>query len=128
MQPLQKQRPVFLNLLLIRFPVTAILSILHRISGVILVISFPLMMYLFAQSLQSESAYTQVQQFLTQGFGRIVVLLLLWSISHHFFAGIRYFLIDLEWIITRQSAGRSAWIVIVVSILVTAMLFLGVSR
>ena len=104
MHPLQKQRPVYLNLLQIRFPVPAVLSILHRISGAILVLAFPVLIYLFGQSLHSEGAFNEVHQLLTSGVGRIAVLFLLWSISHHFFAGIRYFMIDLEWIITRQAA------------------------
>lgn len=125
MQPLQKQRPVFLNLFLIRFPAPAVLSILHRISGAILVLAFPVLLYLFSLSLNSAGDFAKVHHFLTHGIGRLGVLLVLWSISHHFFAGIRYFLIDLEWIISRQAAIQSAWITIVIALISTAVLFLG---
>ena len=126
MQPLQKQRPIFLNLFLIRFPVTAVLSILHRLSGVILVVAFPVLSYLFSRSLETTQNYIEVKALLTQGTGRWLILLLLWSICHHFYAGLRYLMIDFEWVISRQAAARSAYVVFILSFISAGFLFVEI--
>ena len=53
-------RPVFLNLFKIRMPIMALLSIAHRISGILLAVLIPIGVYLFATSLQGEDGYQRV--------------------------------------------------------------------
>jgi succinate dehydrogenase / fumarate reductase cytochrome b subunit len=109
--PNDKKRPVFFDLLRIRQPVTAVLSVGHRLSGVALLLSIPLLVYLFDRSLDSEQGYRQVAELLQGAPARLVLLLLLWVFLHHFFSGIRYLLIDVDVGVDIRRARTSAWLV-----------------
>lgn len=101
-------RPVYLNLLKIRQPVTAIASIGHRISGVLLFLSIPLLIWMLDLSLRSPQGYEQVVQLLQQPLMKLLVLLLAWAGAHHFFAGIRFLLTDIDWGVDLATARRTA--------------------
>ena len=68
-----KSRPVYLNLLRIRQPVGAVVSILHRISGLVLVLALPALFYLLQQSLASEEGYRAVREFFSGIVGRVAL-------------------------------------------------------
>ena len=104
-------RPRFLNLLQIRFPVPAVISIMHRASGAALLHSIPLMLWLLDRSLESKSGFDEVLSLLGSPGGRVLLFLLLWALSHHLLAGIRYLLIDVEVGVEKSAARRSAWLV-----------------
>lgn len=104
-------RPVYLNLLKIRQPVTALASIGHRISGVLLFLSIPLMIWMLDQSLRGPAEYQQIVALYQQPLMKLVVLLLAWAGAHHFFAGIRFLLIDVDWGVDLATARRTALIV-----------------
>ncbi len=116
------QRPVFLNLLRIHFPVTAVVSIGHRASGVLLFLAVPFAAWLLHLSLEGPEGYATAAAFLAGGGMRVVLLVLLWMLAHHFYAGIRYLLIDLDLGVDLATARRSAWAVIAAAILT---LFVG---
>ena len=122
----RRSRPVFLNLLQIRFPVTAVASILHRISGVLMFLFIPVSVYFLGKSLQSNQHFQETLAQLGTPIGRAVLILMAWALLHHLFAGIRYFLIDLEWVISRRGANVSAWVVISSAVVVVALVALGV--
>ncbi len=109
--PNDKKRPVFLDLIRIRQPVTAVLSIGHRLSGVAMVLSIPLMVYLFDRSLDSEQSYRRVVELLQGTPARLALLLLIWIFIHHFLSGIRYLLIDIDAGVDIRRARMSAWLV-----------------
>ena len=94
--PHDKKRPVFLNLFRIRQPATAVLSIGHRLSGVVLVLAIPFLVYLFDRSLASEQGYREVAALLQGTPARVMLVGLIWFFAHHFLAGIRYLLIDVD--------------------------------
>ena len=116
---MQKQvnRPVFINLFKIKFPLTAIASIMHRIAGLLMILCLPFLIYMFDLSLHDKASFAQVISITSQPLVSTLLYVLLWSISHHFFSGLRYFLIDLELISGKQAARNSAVIVIVVGLL-----------
>ena len=91
-----KARPVNLNLLSIRQPVTAIASIAHRISGVLLFLSIPFVIWMLERSLSSPAGFEQITSLFEQGLMKLFAILIAWSAAHHFFAGIRFLLLDLE--------------------------------
>ena len=122
----RRPRPVYLNLLQFRFPVTAVVSILHRISGVLMFLFIPVSIYLLGKSLQSDQAYQETINQLNTFGGRAGMILMAWALFHHLFAGMRYFLIDLEWVISRQGARVSAWVVLLSAILVAVLIGLWV--
>jgi len=106
-----KIRPKHLNLFKIRMPVTAVVSIAHRASGALLVILIPAIVYLLQHSLHSAQTYDEVVQLMTQPWMKVLLIIGTWAISHHFFAGIRYLLIDIDIGVLKSSARRSAWVV-----------------
>ncbi len=120
-------RPVYLNLLKIRLPLTGMISFAHRISGVILFLALPFAVYLLDLSVKSEFSFQKVQQILQQPFMVFVQILLLWSLAHHFFAGIRFLLIDAEIGVEKSSARSGAWIVLLAEVLTLLIIVIGVS-
>jgi succinate dehydrogenase / fumarate reductase cytochrome b subunit len=105
-------RPVYLNLIKIRLPVTGIVSLAHRASGVLLFLFIPFAVYLLDLSVQSAQSFAQVQQLLQQPLLILLQILLFWSLAHHFFAGIRFLLIDAEIGIEKDHAIIGSWLVI----------------
>ena len=118
-------RPVFRNLglaeiLRYRMAPPALVSILHRISGVLLfVIGIPFILYLFQNSLTSELSFQTYRAAVSSWLGKLVLLALIWSFLHHLFAGIRFLLLDLHIGIEREPSGKTAWAVLGVSIFLT---------
>lgn len=115
-------RPFFLNLLKIKLPVTGYISILHRISGLLLFLAIPLSVYLFDLSLQSTAGFNQAVEILNSPLLQLVSLILLWSIVHHLIAGIRFLLTDFDIGLEKSRAVRNAWIVFVTEVLVFILL------
>jgi succinate dehydrogenase / fumarate reductase cytochrome b subunit len=121
----KKPRPKYLSLsaLLfeIRMPVTAWCSGMHRISGALLV--FPLaawLLYLLDMSLASEQGYNHVRDaYLKHPVVKLGMLLFIWAYAHHFCAGIRFLLLDLNKGIEKGPAKTSAYAAFAVSILIT---------
>ncbi|HAJ92244.1 MAG TPA: succinate dehydrogenase, cytochrome b556 subunit [Gammaproteobacteria bacterium] len=107
----QRSAPVYLNLLRIRFPVGAVTSIAHRISGILLFLSLPFLIYLLDLSLQDASGFDQALATMQNGWFKVGFTLLVWSLLHHLLSGIRFLLIDIEQGVTLQQARRSAWLV-----------------
>ena len=106
------QRPVYLNLIKIRLPLPGIISFAHRITGVILFLSLPFVVYLLDLSVESKQSFAEVQQILKQPVILFVQILLLWSLIHHFFAGIRFLLIDAEIGVEKSQARVGSWLVL----------------
>ena len=98
------------------------ISILHRVSGAILFLMLPFILYLFDQSLTSELSYRKFQALTDSFFVKLICLGLIWGFLHHFCAGIRYLLLDLEIGVEKAEAYRSAMIVLMVSLALTAIL------
>ncbi len=114
-------RPVFLNLLRIRQPVTAVLSIFHRISGVLMILSLPGAIFLLSLSLSDPAGFAVVAGLLSSGFAKVLAVLFIWAITHHILAGIRFMLLDLDIGVERAVARQTAWGVHICAISVTAL-------
>ncbi len=120
------KRPVYLNLLKIRLPVTGMVSLAHRLTGVLLFFSIPYLVYLLDLSVSSPGGYARVQHFLQQPWMLLLEVLLLWAFAHHFFAGIRFLLIDADIGVEKSSSRRGAWLVILAEIVTLAAIILWV--
>lgn len=105
----RKQRPVFLNLLRIRMPVTALLSIAHRVSGVLLFAAIPVAIYMLDWSLRGPESYAELAAFFDYRAVRVMTALLLWAYAHHLLAGIRFILLDMDVGIRLDRARITAW-------------------
>jgi succinate dehydrogenase / fumarate reductase cytochrome b subunit len=119
-----KQRPVNLDLTTISFPVTAISSILHRITGVFLVIGIPILLWLLGASLESKQGFDEATNYIASGFGKFLFWAILSSITYHIIAGVRHLLMDAG--IGETLAGGSRGAIIVIGLGVVAAALLGV--
>ncbi len=116
-----KKRPVFLDLTRIDMPVMAVLSVAHRITGIVMFLSIPAVIYLLGLSLNSPQGYETVTSLFDSGLFRLVLLMALWCFAHHFFAGIRYFMLDLDIGVDVVNGRKSAWCVLGAGLLVTVI-------
>jgi succinate dehydrogenase / fumarate reductase, cytochrome b subunit len=123
----KKIRPKYLSLpaLLfeIRLPVPGWVSILHRISGAWLFFPFAAwVLYLLDTSLASEKGFDYVRtEYLALPVVKLGALVLIWSFCHHFCAGIRYLLLDLDVGGDLPTARATSWIVIIAGLVLTAI-------
>ena len=121
----KKLRPKYLSLraLLfeIRLPLPGWVSILHRISGALLVFPFAAwLLYMLDRSLASEQGFQAVNSYLDLPLVKAGMLLLIWAYCHHLCAGLRFLLLDLNRGIELPAARRSSVAVLVVSLALTA--------
>ncbi|NVJ62521.1 MAG: succinate dehydrogenase, cytochrome b556 subunit [Gammaproteobacteria bacterium] len=121
---MNKQRPKNLDLTTISFPVTAISSILHRITGVFLVIGIPVLLWMLGTSLASKEGFSEINQFINSAFGSFVFWAILTAISYHIIAGVRHLLMDAGLGETLEGGMLGAKIVLVLSVI--AAIGLGV--
>jgi succinate dehydrogenase / fumarate reductase cytochrome b subunit len=110
------KRPKNLNLLTIRQPIPAIVSILHRISGIILFICIPVMLWALNLSLTTYDGFVTLQEFFRTPWTKFIIWCLLAPFIYHFVAGIRHLLMDVHVGEELKSGRISAYITIAVSI------------
>lgn len=119
---MNKKRPKHLALHLIKLPLAGYVSILHRMSGALLFLALPLLLWALNASLRSIVTHTQLMDILQHPLSKLVWLGLLWAFLHHFFAGIRYLLIDLHLTSSLAKARSSSKWVLGVSLLLTVLI------
>ena len=115
---MKTKRPVNLDIGSIKLPITSYVSILHRVSGVVLFFAVALLLCVFDSSLESEQSF----QSLKESFASPLIQFVLWAalaaLAYHFVAGIRHLIMDLGFgEDSFESGRRSAWVVVVVAIL-----------
>ena len=116
---MNKNRPKHLALHRIKLPLPGFVSILHRISGILLFVFLPVLLWMFQASLRSIATYTQLIEILHHPLSKIVLLGLLWAFFHHFWAGIRYMALDLHIGSSLAQARSSSRLVLGISLLLT---------
>ncbi len=117
------RRPVYLNLVEIRQPLPAIVSILHRISGALLfLVGIPVLLSIVGRTRASADSYAALQGWLASPVAKLMLLVLLWAYLHHFCAGVRYLLLDLHIGDDLAPARRSSAIVLFVSLALTVII------
>jgi succinate dehydrogenase / fumarate reductase cytochrome b subunit len=122
----KKVRPKYLSLRAIlfeiRLPLAALVSILHRISGALLVFPFAAwLLYLLDLSLRSPEGFRQTASYLALPLVKLGMLVFLWAFCHHLCAGIRFLVLDLNAGIELVPARRSAAAVLIASLALTAI-------
>ena len=122
----RKPRPEYRNIgfgditMKYRMPLAAILSILHRVSGALLFLFLPFLLFLFDQSLTSELSFEVFKAFLSNIVVKLIVLALSWAFFHHFCAGIRHLLMDVNHdAVSKESGKRTSIVVFIVSSVLT---------
>lgn len=117
----KQQKPKFLNLFQISMPVTALVSILHRLSGLLLVLMLPVIVYAFHVSIQNKIQFEALLNYFNSTLFQIILIAIVWIVLHHIFAGIRYLLIDIELGVSLSVAKLSAWFANIAALIVTLL-------
>jgi succinate dehydrogenase / fumarate reductase cytochrome b subunit len=104
-----------------RLPIPGVVSIFHRLSGLLLFLFLPLLLWLFDLSLSSEQSFDRLVHFSRAWTTRLLLLALGWSLLHHLCAGVRFLLLDLHLGTERMAARRSSWLVFAVSVPLTLL-------
>ncbi|MEO6423072.1 MAG: succinate dehydrogenase, cytochrome b556 subunit [Candidatus Nitrotoga sp.] len=108
---MKKNRPVHLDLRLIKLPLPGIVSILHRVSGLQLFLALPLFLQMLHYSLFSIETYTQLVATLSHPLSKLILISLLWAFLYHLCAGIRYLAIDMHiGVGLAQARASSKWV------------------
>lgn len=107
-----------------RLPLAGIVSILHRISGLLIFVLLPFILYMLDKSLTSEISFEYFKGYTSHLLVKLAILALVWSYLHHFCAGFRHLLMDLHMGLDKDSARQSAVGVLAVSIPLTALVAL----
>ena len=103
-----KTRPKYYDLNLAHLPPPGLVSILHRISGALLFFpALPIALYILHTTLGSAEGYARWAAFFDRPAVKIIVILAAWGYAHHFFAGIRYLLLDLHIGIDKPAADTT---------------------
>lgn len=135
MTDLSKKRPEFRNinafkdLTTYRLPAAGWVSILHRVSGALMFLLLPFIIWLFDTSLSSELSFERFTSAFVAGIGfvpgwlvKLVVLGLIWAYLHHFIAGVRHLYMDATHQVTKEFGKSSAVVTLVLSLGLTAIL------
>jgi len=117
-----RQRPKFLDLTKIRLPVPGFVSILHRISGAALFLFASVLLYLLQESLASPESYLRFREVADHWLAKLFLTGMLWAFLHHFFAGLRYLLLDLDIGTELRNTRAMSWGVLVTSLVLTVVL------
>ncbi len=118
-----KTRPKYYDLNLAHLPPPGLVSILHRVSGALLFFPIlPLLIYALQMTLGSEEGFARLHDFLSRPLAKAAMLAVTWIYAHHFFAGLRYLLLDLHIGVAREPARTSALAVLVLGLVATALI------
>lgn len=118
---MNKQRPVNLDLTTMKFPPMAIASILHRISGVVIFLLLPLLLYLLDQSLESAEHFANTVVFLQTTVGKLLMWTTLTAVIYHLLAGIRHLAMDYGYGETLKGGRNTAITVIALSAVLSVL-------
>src|SRR5512143_2543549 len=129
-----KPRPVYTNIhvsqiVAYRLPIAGLVSILHRVSGALMFLLLPLVVWLLDVSLTSEVSYERFSNAFIAGVGvvpafllKLVVLALIWAFLHHLVAGVRHLWMDITHSVSLQQGHVSALATLGASLLLTILL------
>ena len=112
-----------------RLPLAGVVSILHRVSGVIMFLLMPFIIWMFDTSVSSEISYSQFTSVFSGGAGfvpgwffKLVALVLIWSYLQHFIAGLRHLWMDATHAVSQEFGRQSAVFTLASSLLLTLAL------
>jgi succinate dehydrogenase / fumarate reductase cytochrome b subunit len=113
--------PVFFDLYRIKFPVTAVVSMGHRVSGVLLALCVPVLVYLLQLSLSGSDGYARAGALFQHPAIGAATVVLIWALAHHVLAGVRHLLFDIHVGTALRAARISAWLVLAVELAIVML-------
>jgi len=118
----RKERPVYLSLTQFKFPITAIASIIHRITGVLLFVGIAYLLWLLDLALDSEVGFTEAGSVLANPLPKLILIGVLGLIVYHLIAGVKHMIMDFHIGDSFEAASAASWFVFAVSIVLTLAL------
>ncbi|MGL1956583.1 MAG: succinate dehydrogenase, cytochrome b556 subunit [Colwellia sp.] len=118
---MKKQRPVNLDLTTIKMHIAANASILHRVSGVMIVFAIGILLWTLSLSLSSAEEFAQIQGYLDGIFFKFIIFGCLSALTFHFLAGVRHLLMDLGHFEELVSGNTTAKLILVIWLAVSAL-------
>ena len=112
---MKDKRPVNLDLTAFKWPLPALTSITHRITGVFLFFGTAVLLYLLQLSLESESGFQQVTDYLTMPLVKFVVWVIVAGLLYHLIAGVKHLIMDFGIGETLEGGKTGAILTIVIS-------------
>ncbi|NDH09180.1 MAG: succinate dehydrogenase, cytochrome b556 subunit [Gammaproteobacteria bacterium] len=119
---MKQNRPINLDLRTLHFPVMAITSIMHRVSGIIIFILLPFMIYFLQLSLGSKESYLHMLELLDKSFYKLIVWGFLSALVYHFMAGVRHMIADYGYGETVGVAKKTARLLLTLTVMTTVLL------
>jgi len=113
-----------LQIIRYRLPAAGVVSILHRVSGAMMFLLLPFILYLFDLSITSEISFDSLKGFTSHWFVKLLILAVSWGYLHHFCGGIRHLIMDAHIGLSKEEARKSALVVFWVSVPLTLMVAL----
>ncbi len=120
-----RPRPVFLNLFVIRLPISGIVSIIHRVTGVALVLLLPAAIYTFQLSLEGSTQFERIQTWFGSWEGRTALVLLVAVFIQHLFSGLRHLALDIDWGVEKKTALLTARATLLATTVVLGLLVMS---
>jgi succinate dehydrogenase / fumarate reductase, cytochrome b subunit len=117
----RKPRPVNLDLQTIHFPITAIASIIHRVSGVIVFVAIGILLWLLSISLSSPEGFIEASEIVDGFFVKLILWGILTALSYHIAGGIRHLIMDLGYFEELESATLTAKIAFAATVVLSLM-------
>ncbi len=121
MNSMNVARPTNRDVLQYRFPLTAMVSILHRVSGVVLFLALPLLLYWLSLSLGSSLQFSALQTELHQPLYKVMLWIILAALSVHWVAGLRHMIMDAGFAESLRAGQISAKVVVLVSLVLMVL-------
>ncbi len=119
---MKKQRPVNLELNTIKFPPSAVSSILHRITGVAMFFALLFVIWAWAVSLASAEGFASVQAMMDGIIGKLIAIGTASALTYHILGGIRHGIMDMGYWEELESGNLSAKVIIGLWIVLTIVL------
>src|SRR5215471_12557481 len=109
----KRRRPLWFNLSPLNLPVPGLVSIFHRISGIVLFLGLIGFLYLLDLSLGTEGGYAKAAEYLSRSWVKLLVIASIWALLHHMCAGVRHLFLDIDVGVSLHAARRSAFAVFI---------------
>jgi len=116
-----KSRPINLDIHTISFPITAIASILHRVSGVIIFISIGILLWLLSMSLSSSDGFQTAYNIINVFVVKVILWGILTALSYHIIGGIRHLIMDLGYFEEFNSGCYTAKIAFTITVILSIL-------
>jgi succinate dehydrogenase / fumarate reductase cytochrome b subunit len=113
-------RPVYLSLTRFAWPLTAIASIIHRVTGVLLVAGVAYLLWLVSMALQSPAGFASAQSVLAEPIAKLLLVAVVAALLYHLFAGIKHIVMDFHLGDSFAAAKANSIVVFVLTAVSTA--------